>query len=200
MRADAVKRYLQAGAAMLLGAGSVLAISTGVGSRDEARSEPARGGDQTIDWTAPLAGAGVQVPSGPAPTLLTFVPVDVSALGTPNGTFVTNPSLSTPPGRVIAWSFDHPKYGTFVVVEEISQTTQAELESLAGCDPGTGCQGSWSIVQLETGPKGLLVEGPASTAFIWLDRGMRLTVMGPPGVFSPASAEEIADTLQRAGV
>lgn len=85
------------------------------------------------------------------------------------------------------------------MVEELSQTTQKELESLAGCDPSTGCQGSWSIVQLATGLNALLIQGEASTALIWLDNGMRFTVMGPPSTFTPASAEQIANTLQQAG-
>ena len=202
MRAHAIKRYLQTGAALLLGAAAVVAISTGLGLRDQARSQPVPAGQPgapTMDFLAPLAGAGVQIASDQAAQLLTFVPVDVAALGTPQATFVTNPDLSSPPGRVVAWTFDDPKYGTFDVVEEISQTTQAELESLARCDPSTGCQGSWTLVQLPTGPNGLLIQGSGSTAFIWLDHGMRFTVMGPPGIFAPASAEEIASTLQQAG-
>jgi hypothetical protein len=186
---------------MLLGAAVLVAVCAGFEQHSESRSEAALGEprEPAMDFSAPLAGAGLQVASGQAADLLPFTPVDVSVLGTPKATFVTNPQASRPSDRVVAWTFNTSKYGTFDVVEEVSQTTQAELESLAGCDPSTGCEGSWAVDPLASGTNALLIQGSGSTALIWLHNGMRFTVMGPPGVFTPGSAEEIANGLQGAG-
>lgn len=193
-------RFLVPIAAMLMGASSALTISWELGLGEEAWSEgSAGGGGPALDLTAPLAGVGVAVTPDEVAELVAFAPVDVSPLGTPDGVFVTDPRLAPQQARVVAWTFDHPTYGAFVLIQEPSQTTQEELESLAGCDPASGCQGSWSLVELASGRRALLIEGPASTALIWLDGGRRLTAMGPSGTFFPASAEAVAEALQGPG-
>jgi hypothetical protein len=124
-------KYAEAGAALVFGAGVVAALVTSFGARAGAGAEPPRGGE-TINWSAPLAGAGIQVAPNEAASVLGFIPVDVSPLGTPDATFVTNPNLAPPEGRAVAWTFSDAKFGVFVVDEEVSQTSQAELEALAG--------------------------------------------------------------------
>lgn len=71
---------------MLLGAGVVVAASTGIGLLGPARSQPALGGESAgavMNFLSPLGGIGLHVTSNQAAQFLTFVPVNVSALGTP---------------------------------------------------------------------------------------------------------------------
>jgi hypothetical protein len=83
-----------------------------------------------------------------------------------------------------------PRYGRLQVLEELSQTTQAELESLANCNHSKGCEGSWDLVTIRNGIRALVVTGPGSTFIAWLDHGE-----GPPAVLTRDEAITIANTL-----
>lgn len=148
-----------------------------------------------INWNNPL-GVGVEVSSVQSVMgQLAFTPVQPPAsLGDAVGVFVSPPEIDLQE-RAIGWVYQSSTYGRFFITEEISQTTQQELESLAGCDPNTGCEGSWTVVTLQDGTRGLLIAGPASTGIVWLNGNLRFDVFGPPDTFTVSNATAVANTF-----
>jgi hypothetical protein len=117
-----------------------------------------------------------------------------SLVGVPDRIVITDPESGPPRFRLVGFVFEDPVIGRFWIIEALSQTTQEELESLAGC---TGCEGSWSAVQLPRYNRGLLIEGDIATSIIWLDSGRRFEAVGPSGVFDGPAAIDVASKTIR---
>jgi hypothetical protein len=115
-------------------------------------------------------------------------------LGSPIRIVVDSPNLDGS-GIAIAWVYQDPVYGRFILAENKSNTTQASLEALAGCDHAAGCQGQWTLVKLASGANGLLITGGPTTGMFWLLRGLTMDVFGPIATFSVADAEAVANDL-----
>lgn len=73
--------------------------------------------------------------------------------------------------------------------------TQAELESLAGCDPLAGCEGEWSLVRIRNDITALLIEGDIANSIVWLEDDIRFDVVGPAETFSADEAIEVANQV-----
>jgi hypothetical protein len=84
------------------------------------------------------------------------------------------------------------------VLEERAWLSQAALESLPqGCHPETGCEGSWSIVQIPSGPPALLISDPGNVLVItWLHGSLQFTITGPAGSFSSTMALNAAAAFE----
>jgi hypothetical protein len=119
---------------------------------------------------------------------LPFVPVTSPELGTPIRIFVSDPAVVSPQDRAVNLIYEHPTYGRFALIEQLSQTTQTELEALAGCDLAKGCEGSWSVITIKGATKALLIVGPGSTSVTWLAGDVRFDLLGPPETFSREEA------------
>jgi hypothetical protein len=134
----------------------------------------------SIDWASPLESQ-IEVPSEQlAASLLTFQPIVPEALGSPT-TIAINDPAEFPEGALgLGLEYFHPEFGHFWLMEEPTLMTQAELEGLAGCDPSTGCEGTWEVVELSQGIRGLLIAGSGSVGVMWLRDGVRFDLMGPP--------------------
>ena len=95
--------------------------------------------------------------------------------------------------------FDSPSTGRFLVIEEPTKSTEAELEQVAAtCDPANGCEGVWRMVDLADRTPALEIAGDVSTGFIWIKSGVRYDVFAPTATFTPAKAREIADAFEAA--
>jgi hypothetical protein len=146
------------------------------------------------DWSKPLLINAEAVRSiAAAKRRLPFPPVASPELVSKARIFVR----AGPPrvGRALDLMVYDPRYGRLQVLEELSQTTQAELESLANCNHSKGCEGSWDLVTIRNGIRALVVTGPGSTFIAWLDHGVRFTVEGPPAILTRDEAITIANTL-----
>jgi hypothetical protein len=108
---------------------------------------------------------------------------------------VFTPPESTPPrAREVAILFADPKLGRFHIIESVSQTTQQEIEDLAPC---AACEGSWKVVQLPRGIRGVLFDGPVTTGMIWLDGTTRFDLVGSSETFDPLAAILVASVTIR---
>ncbi len=91
-------------------------------------------------------------------------------------------------GTTVAFVYQHPAYGRFLLIERTSSTTQADLEALAGCNHAAGCEGEWTLVKLKNGTNGLLITGGPTTGIMWLSNGVLLDVFGPIDTFTVPDA------------
>jgi hypothetical protein len=159
--------------------------------------ESSRDHAPVIDWDRPMGTEGLQIPDADAAKdLLAFSPmVPSDSLGAPTAVWLSNPSFEALQGREIIFVYDHPKYGQFFVEEQVSQTTQAHLEALAVCDHASGCEGKWTLIDLQNKSKGVLVEGPRYTGLIWLSGGIRVNALGPSGSFTGSDAIAVANSV-----
>ena len=171
-------------------------------------AEPGRTGDDSTRSDGPPSAEGppfsvddplvngIPTTEGEAASHLAFDPVVPEALGEPLRLVMTTPDVAGTRKEDLAFAvvYDHPDYGRFYIVQAVPQTTQAELESLAGCDPSQGCEGEWSLVTIRSGVTALLIEGPVANSVIWLEDGVRFDVVGPAETFS---AEEVLEVANR---
>ena len=146
-----------------------------------------------INWDNPIAGTSV-TSSDEAAAHVSFAPLVPTALGPPIKVIVDN-GLRSHAGMTIAWVYQHPSYGRFVVIEGKASWTQASLEALVVCDPAKGCEGRRALVSMKTGANGLLVTGGPTTGIIWLWQGLTFDVYGPIDTFSVADAKAVADAI-----
>lgn len=153
-------------------------------------------GPSAVDWDDPLVG-GTAVTESEASNLLAFSPVIPADLGTPEAILVNQTQNLNPSFRVLALIYEHPDYGKFWILERVPQATQAVLEAHAGpCDPALGCEGSWTMTQLDLLTRALQIEGgPLANALIWLKGGIQFDVLGPSDSFNASDAQEIAQSL-----
>jgi hypothetical protein len=163
-------------------------VAVGCGSTSESGSGP------SPDWEN-LIGNGVPSTEARAAREMQFDLLVPSLLGDPVRIVITSPESAPPRFRLAGFVYDSPSRGRFWVIEAISQTTQTELESLASCDPATGCEGSWTMVRLPRGIRGLLIEGPVATSVIWLETDRRFDVLGPSETFDGSVATDVASNV-----
>jgi hypothetical protein len=147
-----------------------------------------------IDWDAMIVN-GVESTVAEAKREMGFEVLVPSLLGEPARVVITSPDSSPPRFRLTGFVYDDPTHGTYWVIEEVSQTSQGELESLTECDPAAGCEGSWTIAELRRGIRGVLVEGPIATSVIWLEGLRRFDVVGPSETFDGSFAQEVASNV-----
>lgn len=159
---------------------------------DSGEPPPQAGGDQSdIDWTRPLeAGVPVEKASEARVAFLPEKPSD--ALGSPELILTTDPQYAQVAVRQIAWTYDHPKYGRFIVWERVTDeeaalaewremaaetpgcTTippddQTEQDFGVGAGPAIHCvMGERSFVTLEDGREAFVLNGPEYVTLHWL--------------------------------
>lgn len=146
-----------------------------------------------VNWDEPMSGTTVGSNSE-ASGHLSFNPVVPANIAAPIRIIVDSAS-STKSGQQVAYVFQDPVYGRFVLTEGITRYTQASLDALADCTASTGCEGTWTQFPLSNGRRGLLITGGPTTGIIWLDKGVTFDVFGPVATFSIAAAQTIADEL-----
>jgi hypothetical protein len=155
---------------------------------DEANSEQ-------LDWSQIFAD-GEKLPDiATAASRLPFRPVAPAAIGRLRAIFVHR-GVKSRARQALGLVIDHPAYGRFLLSEEPTTMTAAQLATIAArCDPAHGCEGTWRMVSLPNGTPALLVAGPASTGLLWLRKSVRFDVYGPPDTFTVASATDVANTI-----
>jgi hypothetical protein len=146
------------------------------------------------DWERLIAN-GVPSTEARAAREMQFDLLVPSLLGDPVRIVITSPESAPPRFRLTGFVYDSPSRGRFWVIERISEMTQTELESLASCDPSTGCEGSWTMVPLPRDIRGLLIEGPVATSVIWLETDRRFDIVGPSETFDGSFATEVASNV-----
>lgn len=148
----------------------------------------------------PYHGGGIQVVDlKEAAPYLAFTPVVPRALGPAAKLFISGnkPDMSA---RSLIWEYDQPVYGRFWVQEEITETTQAEIDSMR-YNP-TGCSAD-SVVTLQGGTRAALsVRNPAArgsgasgTSIMWLDHGLLISALGFSDSFTKDHAIEVANQI-----
>jgi hypothetical protein len=163
-------------------------VAVGCSTTSESRAGP------PPDWEGLIVN-GVPSTEARAAREMQFDLLVPSLLGDPVRIVITAPESAPPRFRLTGFVYDSPSGGRFWVLEAISQMTQTELESLASCDPATGCEGSWTMVPLPRGIRGLLIEGPVATSVIWLETDRRFDVVGPSETFDRSFATEVASNV-----
>jgi hypothetical protein len=146
------------------------------------------------DWDD-LIGDGVTSTEAKAEHAMGFDLLVPLLLGDPARIVITAPAAASPEFRQAGFVYDDPSHGRYWVIEAVSQTTQEELESLTSCDPAAGCEGSWTIVGLPRGIRGLLIEGPVATSVVWLETDRRFDVIGPSETFDSSFATQVASDV-----
>jgi hypothetical protein len=162
-------------------------VAVGCSTTSESPAEPP-------NWEG-LIGNGVASTEARAAREMQFDLLVPSLLGDPVRIVITAPESAPPKFRLTGFVYDNPSRGRFWVIERISEMTQTELESLASCDPATGCEGSWTMVPLPRGIRGLLIEGPVATSVIWLETDRRFDIVGPSETFDGSFATEVASNV-----
>ncbi len=152
---------------------------------------PQSAGEQP-NWQAGALPGSIPI-DDPATAGLAFVPHVPQDLGSPVRIFADDPSDYPPGQRAIAWLFEHPAYGLFVIQERVvpSGAVQREWEEMsaqeAGCHvvpappelaEGIGdkdatihkCNyGTRSLLTLADGRKAFLLEGMVTTGIEWIE-------------------------------
>ena len=147
-----------------------------------------------IDWDAMLVN-GVTSNVAEARREMGFDLLVPSLLGKAARIVITSPDASPPRFRLAGFVYEDPAHGTYWVIEAVSQTSQRELESLTECEAAAGCEGSWTIVELPRGIRGVLVEGPSATSVLWLEGERRFDVIGPSETFGGSFATDVASNV-----
>ncbi len=148
----------------------------------------------------PYHGYGVQVADlKEAAPYLAFTPVVPRALGPAAKFFISGnkPDMSA---RSLIWVYDQPVYGRFWVKEEITETTQAEIDSMRN-NP-TGCSLD-SVVTLRGGTRAAVSaanpaahgSGTGTTSIIWLDHGLLISALGFSDSFTKDHAIAVANQV-----
>jgi len=140
-----------------------------------------------------MIGNGRLSTTGEAVDAMAFDVLDPTLVGIPDRVVMTDPGSAPPRFRSVGFLFTEPA-GRFWIIESVSQTDQDELESLAGC---TECEGSWTVVPLPRGIRGLLIEGPIASSIMWLESGRRFDVVGPSEGFDGAALIDVASKTIR---
>jgi hypothetical protein len=159
----------------------------GCGSDRESTGPP-------VDWDAMFVNGRTSTVAE-AKREMGFEVLVPSLLGEPARVVITSPDSSPPRFRLTGFIYEDPTHGLYWVIEEVSQTSQGELESLTECDPAAGCEGSWTIAELPRGIRGVLVEGPIATSVMWLEGVRRFDVVGPRKQFDGSFATEVASDV-----
>jgi len=173
----------------LVGAAVLLALA-GCG-RLGGRIEAEEGGPGP-DWDAPLVDGVSLAAVEEAQALVPFPVFLPDELGAPVRLVVTDPASAAPEMRAVAAVYDHATYGRFWVIVRISEMSEEELRSWAGCDPAAGCEGSWTLVPFRGSDEAILIEGPLATSVVWLSGDLRYDVVGPAQTFGGTAALEVA--------
>jgi hypothetical protein len=149
----------------------------------------------SIDWANPL-GDGSSVATADslrtASVDLGFTPTspDSSLDATP----IVEVNAST---QSMAYVYRSPS-SQFVVAERSNESSEAELQSLAGPCESHGCEGKWTTTNLANGESGLLVDNPlGTTTVMFIHNGILYTIMGPPSTFSADDAVAVANAMVR---
>jgi hypothetical protein len=180
----------------LIGTALAAAVAPGVPPQRQPAPPPVEQPSK-LALDKPLAD-GVRVGAGLAATpQLPFAPVMPASIGRPLSVFVRG--SEDPSQRSLALVYQSPAYGRFVVLEESTALTEADLESLAAtCHPETGCEGSWTMITLATGTRALQIASGVSNGVLWLHKDVQLDVYGPAATFTVADAQALANRFASA--
>ncbi len=175
------------------------------GSQQSAGTEPEGG----IDWNNPFPDS-VAVSTAQAISDVSFTPLVPANVGTPTRVLVSNPANTPRADREVAFVYNSPTDGQFVVFENvIPSLTQADLEArvqLNNPSPAPGetvsTSAVFSVVTIRGGTRAVLevVSPPSSdgmgpNSIEWLNSGVNITIMGPDGTFTPQVATAIANAV-----
>ena len=160
------------------------------------RTENGEQNGEKPNWDAPFVDS-VSVPGlAVAASKVAFHPKAAAALGKASGTFVHG-SVPDRARQAVAFVYDHKTYGRYIVVElPTAMKPEALAEMAAACQ--TGCEGSWTMIDLPNGLRGLLVAGPVSNGVVWVDGKVRFDLFGPAETFSVDAAKAMAAELAAA--
>lgn len=165
-----------------------------IASPGSQNSSGSANGPGPVDWSTPLIdGLAVSSVSQAAPDLA-FQPVVPSR--TPSAIFETPPVTADRADRELALVYDNPSGGEYNLIEKTSDNaTTASLASWAqSCSPKTGCEASETMIPLNGGHQGLLIQG-VTTGIFWVQGGVLFDVFGPTGPFTVDQAESIANDV-----
>jgi len=154
---------------------------------------------ERFDWSQPpfadsAAVNGLSVAAG----RVAFKPRAADVLGKLAGVYVHR-SIASRAEQMLGLVYDHPSYGRYFLVEGPTDGTTAGLAAWADqCKPETGCQGTWSMIDLTPSVKGLLVAGPVSNGVVWIVRGVAYDLYGPTASLTMRAATELAAAVASA--
>lgn len=154
-------------------------------------------GEPLVNWNRPFID-GINSPSvAAAESALPFKPALPAAAGTPVAVYIHGDIGAHPEQQALGLVFDSSSSGQFIVTEEPTKSSTAELQQLAAtCDPNNGCQGSWTMVTLSDGTPALQIAADVSTGLIWIHNGVRYDVYGPATTFNSAQATQLANAFE----
>jgi hypothetical protein len=164
-------------------------------SRPESNSVPRRMFDE------PFVDGRAVADVAAAARELSFKPTIAPALGRPTRIFVHNAYRP----QALALVYDSPVDGRLALTEEpIDMPEDLQRQALegmaAGCDPATGCVGSWTMHTLFNGNRALVIsDAPNVNAVVWIhDGGIRYQLMGPGTTLSANRAVAVANAIEAA--
>lgn len=164
------------------------------GSSEVTASERSHAGRDLPDWNYALTSPVVVSNSAEAAAYLSFRPIIPNTTGSLVRVTVSNAHRDHA-GKVVAWVYRDPNADPYLVIESISQWNQARLESLAGCNHKTGCEGEWTMVGIRNGTRALRITGGPTTVLIWLEGGVTFELIGPRMTLSVPEAMAIANQV-----
>jgi hypothetical protein len=134
-----------------------------------------------------------------AAAALPFTPIAPPTAGAPLSIFVHGSDVP-PSAQTLALVYQHPQFGRFMVIELPNVTNEQNLEAeVAQC--ASGCNETWSLINLHDGSKAVLIAGSAgvpyqTNAIIWLRGAVALNVVGPASTFTESDAEAVANLFE----
>jgi hypothetical protein len=139
-----------------------------------------QGEEFSPDYNRSPFGTGTEVATvTDAQHQINFTPAVPMSLGQPDRIFIM-PAHGVPSHSAIGLVYRLTSGQRLLLIESISDFTQASLEHLACWQPGQS--GEWSLQDISVGPRALLTKGRASQTLLWLDRGFTFQATSDPGV------------------
>ena len=145
-----------------------------------------------VNWAGPLPDEIQAATVSAADTDLAFPLKMPTAIGSSPSIFVSNPVDYPQEVREAALVFSTSSFGSFDILERVSDQTQSELESLTEHNSDGGST-KFTLVTLDDGTEAVLETGNTATSVEWLDGPAEIVVVGPAATFTPDQAMAVAN-------
>jgi hypothetical protein len=179
--------------------------------RADSASMTTTGMHTDINWANPLPGSSIASSPQAAAGMVAFPLLLPSHLPAPDSVYVASANSGSASDQEVAMVFKTSNYGQFMVLEDwIPSMTEQDLQARVNLNPGSAQSESdvitssgvtFSLQTIRGGITAVLEspeagsDGTAPLSLEWLENGVNITVIGPSGSFTPASANSVANAM-----
>ena len=173
-------------------------------SASKAASRPAatrNGSEDQVNFDLPYASSRRLSGISQAQSLVSFLPVAPASLGTPLGVY-TAADLNDRATKTVAFVYQHPTFGRFMIIEGPQVGTQGDLESLVTeCNGPNPCDADWHLSKLSDGTVAVVHVGNtgtpgATTGVMWLNGRTFFDLEAPASTITEDAVLQVANIAE----